>query len=452
MAPERFQGRCDARSDVYALGLTLYEMAALRPAFEQAARQALIRRVMEEEPARLQKLSPGVPRDLETIIQKAIVRDPSARYATAGALGEDLTRFIDGKPVRARETGTLERSWKWARRRPAIAALLAGLIIAVLTGLTMVTWQWRAAVDARDEARRTLKMANQAVNTYFTTVSEQKLLNEPGMQPLREELMRLSLPYYQAFVAQRSDDPGLRTDLARAYLNWGRGTAEVGSKEDARKILKIAVSHFESLLQAEPTDCNLQMGLARSYIFLAETPAPLNDTDLQFEEINRAAAALTKVISATPDEPEPRRSLARCYDVAGKLRAVADPVLSRQLFEKAVTRLARSRPRLPLGHPGLASARGIVRQPRVSPGLPRQRRPGPCRSTHRGIDRHPEKTPCRQTRRNFAPEGPGKITDGARPDPSREGKPHGVRRGFRGRAAGYRRRCGEKSRCKRISP
>ncbi len=384
MAPERFQGRCDARSDVYSLGLTLYEMVALRPAFEQVARQTLIHQVMEDEPARLRKLSPGMPRDLETIIQKAIARDPAARYQTAAALAEDLTLFRDGMPVRARETGTLERVWKLARRRPAIAALLAALMLAVLTGLTLVTWQWRAAVAARDEARQTLKMANQAVNTYFTTVSEQKLLNEPGMQPLRQELMKLSLPYYQAFVAQRGDDPALRTDLAKAYLNWGRATAELGSKNDARNLLKIAVSHFESLLQADPTDRNLQAGLAHSYIFLAQTPATLDDPDLRFEEIKRAAAACLKIVVAAPDDPAPRRMLAQCYDVAGVMRKPGSCPIQAILRESRDC-LARRHPRLSFRHRGLASARGIVRKPRVPPGLPCQRRPGRGRSTHRGI-------------------------------------------------------------------
>ena len=157
MAPERFHGRCDARSDVYALGLTLYEMVALRPAFDQAARQALIRQVMEEEPPRLRKISPDVPRDLETVIQKAIAREPAGRYATAGALAADLALFLDGKPVRARDTGIVERCWKWAKRRPAIAALLFGLAVTALTGLTAVMWQWRAAVAARDEATADLE-------------------------------------------------------------------------------------------------------------------------------------------------------------------------------------------------------------------------------------------------------------------------------------------------------
>src|SRR5262249_58512654 len=92
MAPERFSGHCDARSDVYSLGLTLYEMVALRPAFEASDRHTLMERVLHEEPERLKKAAPRVPRDLETIVAKATARDPAARYATAPPLPEHLRR------------------------------------------------------------------------------------------------------------------------------------------------------------------------------------------------------------------------------------------------------------------------------------------------------------------------------------------------------------------------
>ncbi len=269
MAPERFQGRCDARSDVYALGLTLYEMLALRPAFDQTGRQELIRQVMEGEPPRLRKLEPSVPRDLETVIQKAIARDPSGRYATAAALAEDLELFLEDKPVRARHTSVLERGWKWARRRPAIAALMAGLFLAVVTGLSAVTWQWRAAIAARDEARENLKTAGGAVETFFTTVSEEHLLDEPGMQPLRLKLLKLALPYYQDFASRGSGDPALQVALARAYLNWGTIMGEIGSKDESKRLLLTAVSHFERLRQRDSTNLMVRIGLARSYQALA---------------------------------------------------------------------------------------------------------------------------------------------------------------------------------------
>ena len=101
MAPERFRGRADARADVYSLGLSLYELLVLRLAFGSADRLQLIEQIKNEEPTRPRAIDPRIPRDLETIVLKAIEKDPKRRYATADELGEDLRRFIDGEPIRA---------------------------------------------------------------------------------------------------------------------------------------------------------------------------------------------------------------------------------------------------------------------------------------------------------------------------------------------------------------
>ena len=118
MAPERFRGEGDARADVYALGLTLYELLTLRPAFESSDRLQLIERIKTEEPVRPRSVDSRIPRDLETIVLKAIDKDPERRYATADAMAEDLRRFLDDEPVLARRTTALERYARWARHNP----------------------------------------------------------------------------------------------------------------------------------------------------------------------------------------------------------------------------------------------------------------------------------------------------------------------------------------------
>jgi serine/threonine protein kinase/WD40 repeat protein len=136
MPPERFQGRCDPRADVYALGMTLYELLVLRPAFASGDRMALMSQISTDEPARPRTLDPRIPRDLETIVLKAIAKDPDQRYRTAQDLCQDLRCFLDGEPIKARRTSWPERVGLWSRRNPALAGLLGVLILAV-AGLTV---------------------------------------------------------------------------------------------------------------------------------------------------------------------------------------------------------------------------------------------------------------------------------------------------------------------------
>ena len=132
MAPERFRGEGDGRADVYALGLTLYELLTLRPAFDSPDRLQLIEQIKAEDPPRPRALDRRIPRDLETIVLKAIAKDPKDRYPSADALAEDLRRFLADEPIRARRVGPLERAWIWAKRRPAAAALLLVSAVAAL--------------------------------------------------------------------------------------------------------------------------------------------------------------------------------------------------------------------------------------------------------------------------------------------------------------------------------
>jgi eukaryotic-like serine/threonine-protein kinase len=136
MAPERLRGEGDAHADIYALGLTLYELLTLRPAFETTDRLKLIERIKAEEPARPRSLDSRIPRDLETIILKASDKDPALRYVSAEALAEDLRRFLADEPIQARQVGVVERYWQWARRNPTIA-LLGGALSVVMVLVTV---------------------------------------------------------------------------------------------------------------------------------------------------------------------------------------------------------------------------------------------------------------------------------------------------------------------------
>src|SRR5262249_6833093 len=140
MPPESFEGRGDARADVYALGLTLYELLALRPAYTEKDRNTLVKQVLETEPPRLGRLNRAIPRDLQTIVHKAIEKDPAHGDGSAGALADDLRRFIDDEPIHARTIGGAERAWRWCRRNPALASLIAAVILVTACGFAGTFW------------------------------------------------------------------------------------------------------------------------------------------------------------------------------------------------------------------------------------------------------------------------------------------------------------------------
>ncbi|HLJ96543.1 MAG TPA: WD40 repeat domain-containing serine/threonine protein kinase, partial [Gemmataceae bacterium] len=151
MAPERFQGVSDRRGDVYGLGMTLYELLALRPAFSDSDRRRLIVHMDHEEPAPVRQWNRRVPRDLETIVLKAIAQEPARRYPSAHELAEDLRRFLADRPILARRTSSMERVWRWCRRNPVVASLSA--VVAVLLAVLGVGFSVTALLrQERDKA------------------------------------------------------------------------------------------------------------------------------------------------------------------------------------------------------------------------------------------------------------------------------------------------------------
>src|SRR5262249_40936983 len=132
MAPERLQGQSDPRSDLYGLGITLYELLTLRPAFAAADRNRLYQRVLHEEPTRPRRVNPEVPRDVETVVLKAIAKEPKQRYTNAEHVAEDLRRFLADRPIQARRSAAWEHAWRWCRRNPAVASLSVGLALMAL--------------------------------------------------------------------------------------------------------------------------------------------------------------------------------------------------------------------------------------------------------------------------------------------------------------------------------
>jgi serine/threonine-protein kinase len=165
MAPEQAIGKASAigpAADIYALGALLYEMLTGRPPFRGDTATETERQVINDEPVAPSRLNPKVPRDLETICLKCLQKDPQRRYATARALADDLRRFENGQPILARPLGWVGRVWRWVRREPADAALVATALAVVGLAVGGGLWLERQRSGLRADKARTEGRASQA--------------------------------------------------------------------------------------------------------------------------------------------------------------------------------------------------------------------------------------------------------------------------------------------------
>ena len=207
LAPEQTGGRnseIGPATDLYAFGAILYEMLTGRPPFRAATTLDTIMQVVNDEPVPPRQLQSKIPRNLETICLLCLRKEPSRRYASAEALAEDLARFQAGEPIRARPVGRWERAIKWARRRPAVAALAGALAAVAAIGLTLVTWQWREAVTARWTADQRRVQADDA--------------SEDAQRSRSEADRQKYLALEQAAIATRQESAARRTSYT-AHIN-----------------------------------------------------------------------------------------------------------------------------------------------------------------------------------------------------------------------------------------
>jgi serine/threonine protein kinase/WD40 repeat protein len=237
MAPERFQGGGDERADVYGLGLTLYELLVLRPAFQTHDRLQLIDRIKNEEPTRPRAVDPCIPRDLETIVLKAMHKEAGRRYQTAEEMAEDLRRFLADEPIRARRTTGLVRLRLWARRNPALAVLAVVLLLVAAASTATAFYLQGTLAESEahrlkaEEAEREGK--HELWRSYLTQARAWRMSRQPGQRfgSLRAIQAALALPAPPG----RSPDE-LRTEAVAALclpdleLAHEGGTETVGAR------------------------------------------------------------------------------------------------------------------------------------------------------------------------------------------------------------------------------
>ncbi len=315
MSPEQAKDSAGvtAHTDTYALGATLYHILTGRPPFQAANPLETLRQVIDEEPAPPRQVNPSIDLDLDTICLKCLQKEPARRYATAEALADDLRRYLDGRPILARPIGTLGRTWRWCRRNPAMATL-AGLFVTMLIVALAVNIMARLRTEAAlNESEASFMLLQGAVNDFYRDVSEETLLNRPGMQPLRRELLEKAQSYFLQFIKLRGNDPKLRDDLAMAHFRIGSIAFELDSPEKALGSYEVALKLQEQLASDHPHDPLRSKRLGDTHNAIGRACFRMGDLQRAHGAYEDARKVRKPLALAAPKEGELQRGLANTY-------------------------------------------------------------------------------------------------------------------------------------------
>ena len=375
VSPEQLHGKADARSDVYSLGLTLFELLTLQPAFADEPLGQIMKRQTRELPRKPRSINPLIPRDLETITLKACAADPAHRYQTAAEFAADLRRFVDDRPIRARPITWVERFWRWSRKNPVIAGLgsVSALLLVSLIGVLGVanykisqganslkkaadqlqiesglakqsaTEAKASAQDAQRErelADANLKLALQAFEDIMDNLASRgspvSLVSEEDASTLSEAveaspadavLLERMLEFFNLFAQQNQTDltaemAAIRSRIGDIQLRLGRATEAEASYTESAKT-------YETLRASRPTSIPLLLAHAKAWNRLGVAYSQQGQVMVAFGSHHEACRLLEET-QADRDALEVQLELGQSLILADMvfIRSVASEVMS----------------------------------------------------------------------------------------------------------------------------
>ncbi len=275
MSPEQSWAKrvpVDHRADIYSLGVTLYEMLTLQPAFTGQDRPELLRQIAFEEPRPPRRINQALPLELETIVLKAMAKNPAERYASGQEFADDLRRFLEDKPIRARRPTPWQRLKKWARRHRAVvtAAVVSALAALTLSTVLIALAYYREAQqrgiaqDKEKEAETNFQTARDVVDKMLVRVAEE-LANRPQMEELRQELLQEALALYQRLLQGKGTDPLVRLRAGEAHVRVGLIYFLLGQENRGLESYAEGIALLEALVADFPAEVAYRVELAHSH-------------------------------------------------------------------------------------------------------------------------------------------------------------------------------------------
>ncbi|GAB5406817.1 MAG: hypothetical protein Aurels2KO_50480 [Aureliella sp.] len=328
MSPEQAGGErqiIDHRSDVYSLGISLYEALALRPAFEGQDRVKLLREVRDEDPPPVGSLNSSIPKPIQTIVRKAISKQPADRYSTAQAFAEDLERFKAGEPIRATPPSVLQQTTSWARKRPKlVSSVAAALVVGVfsLSAASLLLWQeqenTKQALSDTEAARKDAESKAEESEAVLSFLVDDLLLSAKPSESLGRDMtvMELMDEAEKNIDTSFEDRPLVRASVHRALA---RTYHELGKWEMAEHHGRQAMQ-FRSANQG-----NGARDTISSMNLLAATLLQADKTDLARKQYEEARLLAANALGEEDYETlTARHGLARCDYVEGRYESARD--------------------------------------------------------------------------------------------------------------------------------
>ncbi len=326
MSPEQAEGRKDVGppADVYALGAVLYECLTGRPPFRAATALETVLQVMNDEPVPPSRLTPKLPRDLETVAVKCLAKDPRKRYPSAGAVADDLKRYLTGEPILARPVSAVERGWRWVRRNPLLAAvtvggpaLLAGTVVVVLIALLMTAVanvrlaaerqnadnQKAEAEHQRKLAQARLEKAIAAVDQMVTRVGSERWTTDPALQDERRQVLEEAVAFFDGFTGDDTTDPQLRRETAKAYTRLAGAYLMLGEMGKSADATAAAGRVYDGLTAEFPDDPEYLAAAAEVHSLAGNAAALRAQYADALQEYTRAVELADAARGRSPDSP-----------------------------------------------------------------------------------------------------------------------------------------------------
>ncbi|MCE9606438.1 MAG: serine/threonine-protein kinase [Planctomycetia bacterium] len=324
MSPEQIrasdaEGEVGPATDIYSLCATFYELFTKRRLYDHDSESPETIRTskLQGRPPQLPRAHVrGLPWELEAILLGGLEHEIADRYRSMADLERDLTRYLHDEPIEYRRPSFLRRMQLAYRRNRAVANVVAGALLLLVAGTGMYV---RDLSIERAKAEESFRNARGAVDELFTRVSEETLLNEPGMQELRKDLLRKTQSYYRKFLQQRADDEALEDELAVTYFREGRILEELETPANALPSLLEAKRRQANLLSATPNDLQRLQALGDTSNAIGRAQQTLGKFDEASAAYQEAIGVRKRLADAEPTNHEYRRTLANTHMNVGMI-------------------------------------------------------------------------------------------------------------------------------------